>query len=245
MRAFGRLMALPSIWQAFSNLEYSIRTDRPAIEAIDPNGLFAYLREHPDEGQIFAHAMTAKSAAEIPAVVASYDYGGIRTIADIGGGRGHLLKALLDSNPTASGILFDLPEVIQGVVRDDERLTLVAGDFFTDRLPAAECYLLMEVLQDWSDEQCSTILRAVRSAAQPGAKLLVIENMLDEQHPDARSHTLDVIFLAVTSGRQRTATELGRLFARSGWSGSTVYETGTPLRILEAVADDSPDTYLS
>ena len=81
MRAFGRLMALPSMWTVFSNLEHSVRTGRPAIEVVDPNGLWAHLRNHPDEGQIFAQAMTSKSAADIPAVLDAYDFARSRTIA--------------------------------------------------------------------------------------------------------------------------------------------------------------------
>src|SRR5579859_5089459 len=149
MRAFARLMALPSMWTVFSNLEHSVRTGRPAIEVIDPNGLWAHLRSHPDEGQIFAQAMTSKSIAEIPALLDAYDFSQTERIADIGGGRGHLLRALLDANPGARGVLFDLPEVIEALELDNDRLTTAAGDFFTDTLPQADCYLLMEVLQDW------------------------------------------------------------------------------------------------
>src|SRR5579859_3189122 len=233
MRAFGRLMALPSMWTVFSNLEHSVRTGRPAIEVIDPNGLWAHLRSHPDEGQIFAQAMTSKSIAEIPAVLDAYDFSQTERIADIGGGRGHLLRALLDANPGARGVLFDLPEVIDALELDNDRLTTAAGDFFSDTLPQADCYLLMEVLQDWDDEQCVSILTGIRRAAQPGAKLLVIENVLPEDHNDPRGQTLDVIFLAVTSGRQRTVEELGALFDQAGLSGARVFDTTTPLRIVE------------
>jgi C-methyltransferase len=234
MRAFGRLMALPSMWTVFSNLEHSVRTGRPAIEVIDPDGLWAHLRSHPDEGQIFAQAMTSKSLAEIPAVLDAYDFSRAGRIADIGGGRGHLLRALLDANPDARGVLFDQPEVIAALEpQDNDRLTTAAGDFFTDQLPQADCYLLMEVLQDWDDGECVSILTGIQRAAQPGAKLLVIENVLPEDHSDPRGQTLDVIFLAVTSGRQRTVEELGALFDRAGFSRTNVFDTTTPLRIVE------------
>jgi C-methyltransferase len=180
MRAFGQLMALRLIWLSFSNLEHSVLTGRPSIELVCPAGLFAHLRDHPDEAQIFARAMTAKSLAEIPELLAAYDFARFDRIADIGGARRHLLRALLDASPSSRGVLFDLPVVIEGLEIDRDRLDTQAGDFFTDPLPAADCYLLSEVLQDWSDEQCLAILRAVRAAAKPYAKLLVIENVLSD-----------------------------------------------------------------
>ena len=62
--------------------------------------------------------MTAKAAADIAAVLGAYDFARFDTIADIGGGRGHLLRAVLDAVPTAEGILFDLPHVIESLDLD-------------------------------------------------------------------------------------------------------------------------------
>ena len=56
--------------------------------------------------------MTAKAVADIAAVLQAYVLGAFRTIADVGGGRGHLLRAILDAVPSAEGVLFDLPKVI-------------------------------------------------------------------------------------------------------------------------------------
>jgi len=52
--------------------------------------------------------------------------------------------------------------------------------------------------------------------------------------PDPRGRTLDVVMLAVTGGRERTASELGVLFERAGLRAGEVVETAGPLRIVEA-----------
>jgi C-methyltransferase len=236
MRAFPRMMALPLITSVFARLEHTLRTGKPAVEAIEPHGFWAYLHDHPDEAQIFGQAMGAKANADIAAVLGAYDFGRFSTVADIGGGRGHLLRAVLDAVPAAHGILFDLPEVIGSLEIDHERLVPHAGDFFADPLPSADVYLLMEVLHDWPDPQCIEILAAIRRAAAPGAKLLVIENVLTAAGNDPRGHTLDVIMLAVTGGRERTSDELDALFTQAGFSQGTVSETTGPLRIVEATA---------
>ena len=236
MRAFARMMGLPVIRASFDQLEHSVRTGSPAIELAAADGLWPYLIGHPDEAQIFGQAMTGKAAADTAAVLGAYDFGRFDTIADIGGGRGHLLRAVLDAVPSAEGILFDLPDVIQTLDIDRDRLTARAGDFFVDPLPTADAYILMEVIHDWPDAESAAILTAIRRAASPGARVLIIENVLGDGAVDPRGHTLDVIMLAVTGGRERTGKQLGGLLDGAGFTDSRVIETGGPLRIVESVA---------
>ena len=236
MRAFARMMGLPVIRASFDQLEHSVRTGSPAIELAAPDGLWPYLIGHPDEAQIFGQAMTGKAAADTAAVLGAYDFGRFDTIADIGGGRGHLLRAVLDAVPSAEGILFDLPDVIRTLDIDRNRLTARAGDFFVDPLPTADAYILMEVIHDWPDAESAAILTAIRRAASPGARVLIIENVLGDGAVDPRGHTLDVIMLAVTGGRERTGKQLGGLLDGAGFTDSRVIETGGPLRIVESVA---------
>ncbi len=101
----------------------------------------------------------------------------------MGGGRGHLLSAILSSSPHLRGVLFDQPHVVaeaEGIV--SERLELRGGSFFADELPVADAYVLIEVIHDWDDQKAEEILRAVHRAAPVGAKVLLIEAMMPE-HP--------------------------------------------------------------
>jgi len=113
-------------------------------------------------------------------------------------------------------------------------LTVHAGNFFAERLPAADAYLLMEILHDWADEECVEILRAVRRAAHDGSTLVVIEGVLGEQESDPRPRTLDLVMLTVTGERERTAGELRALFERSGFRLDRVVDTASPMRVVEA-----------
>jgi hypothetical protein len=180
--------------------------------------------------------MTAKAAVDIAAVLGAYDFSRFATIADIGGGRGHLLTAILDVVPTAGGVLFDRPQVIEALDSAHDRLTPQAGDFFVDALPAADAYVVMDVLHDWPDAECASILRAIRAAAGRGAKVLVIENLLPDNGGDPRGHTLDIIMLVMGGGRERTAARWSELLTSCGFSDPTVIPTKGPLRIVEATA---------
>lgn len=234
MRAFSRMMGLPAITAAFADLDHSLRTGSPALEKLEPQGFWRYLQDHLREAVIFGEAMQAKAAADIAAVLGAYDFGRFRTVADIGGGRGHLLLAVLESAPTIEGVLFDRPEVIETVTVASERLTTQAGDFFVDPLPTAEAYILMEVIHDWPDAEATAILSAIGHAAAPDAKVLIIEGVVAEATGDPRVQTLDVVMLAITGGRERSSEQLAKLLGTAGFRLETVLETSGPLRIVEA-----------
>jgi O-methyltransferase len=110
---------------------------------VHPGGFWAYLQERPDEAVIFGQAMQARAMADIAAILGAYEFAGFTTIADIGGGRGHLLRAVLEAAPAAHGVLFDLPDVVAALDFEHERLAPQGGDFFADPLPGADAYVLM------------------------------------------------------------------------------------------------------
>ena len=180
MRDFPQMMGLPVMLKSFDELAHSVRTGRPSIELSDPGGLWSYLSGAPAEQAVFGRAMTARAAGDTQAVLAGHDFSACRRVVDVGGGRGHLLHAVLESTPQARGILFDLPAVVEAGGPAHPRLVRQAGDFFVDPLPAGDTYLVMEVLHDWADAEALAILSAIRRAAPDEAKVLIIEGILPE-----------------------------------------------------------------
>jgi hypothetical protein len=223
-------------WAVFGAIDHSLRTGRPAAEKVLPNGFWAYFAEHPDESGIFNAAMVGKAQGQIGAIVAAYDFSQFSSIADIGGGRGHLLSAVLAAAPSVHGILYDLPQVIREVGTPSNRLTLQAGDFFADALPVCDAYLVMEVIHDWADEESVAILRAIRKAAAPEARVLVIEQIIPDDTGPHWSKMLDIHMLALLGGRQRTRHEYEALFDKAGFRFVREIDTGADISILEAAA---------
>jgi hypothetical protein len=237
MRALARMFGSPVNWAVFGALDHSLATGRPAAEKVLPDGFWGYFAQHPDEGAIFNAAMAGKAHGQTGAIVAAYDFSQFSVIGDIGGGRGHLLRAVLAATPTVRGVLFDLPQVIEDASgAGADRLTLQAGDFFTDALPVCDAYLVMEVIHDWADDQAVAILRAIRRAAAPGAKVLVIEQIIPDDAGPHWSKMLDIHMLALLGGRQRTQREYETLFETAGMSFLREIDTGAGISILEAVA---------
>ncbi len=235
MRAYARMIGLPVMWALYGALEHSVRTGRPAADEVLPGGLWAHFAEHPEEGGLFNAAMVAKAHGAVAAIVAAYDFSSFRLIADIGGGRGHLLQAVLDRVPSAKGVLFDQPHVINEVAGlASERLTLQAGDFFKDKLPACDAYLIMEVIHDWNDADAVSILKAIRRAAPPRAKLLLIETMVPNDPGPHWSKNLDIHMLTFIGGRQRTQHGYEALLAHAGFSFKRQIDTRADISIIEA-----------
>ena len=235
MRAFPQMMGLPVVLKSFDELAHSVRTGRPSIELSDPDGLWSYLeRCAPTERAVFGRAMTARAAGDTAAVLAAHDFCSAARIVDVGGGRGHLLHAVLEATPQARGILFDLPGVVEAGGPAHPRL--VAGRRATSsstRSRPGDTYLLMDVLHDWADAEALAILAAIRRAATDDARVLIIEGILPEQL-DPGSLSIDVIMLAVTGGRERTADKLGDLLRAAGLDLTRVIHTPGRLRIAEA-----------
>ena len=237
MGDYARMFGLPPFWAAFGELEHSVRTGQQVGDRVTPGGLWAYLAQHPDANATFNATMAAKAQANIAGILGAYDFTEFGSIGDIGGGRGHLLRAVLDVAPAARGVLFDQPHVIQeAAAMASPTLVLQAGDFFKDELPVCDAYVLMEVIHDWSDAEATAILKAIRRAAAPNARLLLIEEMLSADPGPDWAKLLDIYMLVLIGGKQRTREEYEALFDRGGFSFRREVDTGTGMSILEAVA---------
>jgi hypothetical protein len=237
LRAFVRMFGSQPFWDTQGVLIHSVRTGRVAAEEVLPEGFYGYLAQNAEAAAIFNAAMTAKAHGQVRGVLAAYDFSEFGTIADIGGGRGQLLRVILDTVPAARGVLFELPRVIQGITElASERLELQPGDFFTDPLPVCDAYVLMEVVHIFDDAHAIALLQAIRHAAPPRARLLVIEQMIPDDPGPHWAKTLDIHMLALLGGRQRSQPEYAALLDSAGFAFEREVITSAGVSILESVA---------
>src|SRR5215813_8878807 len=146
----------PDHWKVYAGLMHSVKTGKPAWDEIHGEPVFPYLfKTNTELGDIFNRAMTSYSHQSIGPVLEAYDFSGAETIADIAGGYGHLLAAVLAGNHNAKGVLFDLQEVLDGAPSMlesygvSDRVALVSGDF-TAAIPVkADVYMLKHIIHDW------------------------------------------------------------------------------------------------
>jgi hypothetical protein len=231
------MIGLPVYWRGFEYFTDALTTGESVQEKVVPGGYWKYLSENPEAARLFDEAMMGKAAGQIAGVLKSYDFSSFRTIADIGGGRGHLLAAVLEAAPRAHGALFDQPHVTaaaQAAGMESERLRMYPG--FTDALPSADCYLIMQVIHDWNDQEAARILSAIRKAAAPGAKLLLIECIVPEGSKPSWTKMLDLQMLTLLSGKERTEKEYSEMLRTADFRLDRVIDVGMSTSILESVA---------
>jgi len=212
------------LWRPLGELEYSVRTGEPAFERIFGQHFFQYLASHPDDALTFNTAMTQGVAWTCAALLAAYDFSRFQRLADVGGGEGALLRAILLATPGLRGVLFDLPQVVaraREVMTGEvaERCEIVGGDFFRAAPEGADAYLLKGVVHDWPDEDARRILGNVRAAIRPEGTLLLVEGIVGSDAPPAG--VLDLLML-VLGGRERSEAEFRSLLASSGFAISRI-----------------------
>jgi hypothetical protein len=231
-------------WRAWGALGHAVRTGQAAIDHLFGQDLFSYFAaQDPQAGELFHRRLSAASHA---AVLAAYDFADLAVVADIGGGRGTLLGALVAAYPRLRGLLVERPEVIaqvrasgmEGEGHLDERISLIGGDFFA-AVPPADAYLLRKVIHDWSDEESARILANCRHAMQRGGRVLVVEQIVPPWNEWSSIKFGDLEMLVLTHGRERTEAEFRALFTTAGLRLERIVPTASEVSILEGYAADS------
>jgi SAM-dependent methyltransferase len=215
----------------------SVRTGEPAAETVFGMPFFDYLATHVEASDVFNRAMAG--GANAPTVAVDYDWSGASRVADIGGGNGSLLSAVLGAHAHLHGVIFDLPHVVPDarLVLEQaglsERCEVVGGDFFTDALPRADVHVLARVLHDWDDEQALAILRNCRRSIAADGRLLVVEWVLPVGDEPSYGKLLDLIMLTLVGGKERTEAEWRALLQAGGFELVDVTEAAAT-SLLEA-----------
>jgi SAM-dependent methyltransferase len=221
IRPLAMMLGARFIWEPVGRLDETIRTGQAAFERVHSAPFFRYLANNQEDAAVFNAAMSSMPSY-IAGAVHAYDFSKFRRIVDVGGGHGALLAAILEANPQTRGVLLDLPTVIAGAsaLRREEiaaRCELVAGDFFDGVPEGADAYVLKGIIHDWNDEAAVEILRSCRRAIRPDGRLILLETVLTGSDDPARA-LMDLLMMALTSGRERTEIEFRSLLDEAGFS---------------------------
>ena len=240
--SFALLMGEDWIWRNWGELMYSIETGKTAHNKVHGMSSFDFFTSNTKVGTVFNNAMTDLSKGVVIPIVEAYDFSDAGKVADIAGGHGMLLAGVLKAAPKASGILFDLPSVIDGANRLlteeglSERVELAAGDFFQSIPKGADIYLMKHIIHDWDDNSSIKILKNIRSAMNDGAKVLIIEMVVPRGDEPDPSKIMDILMLIMEGGKERTEEEYRILLAAANLKLTRVIPTKSPYSIVEAEA---------
>lgn len=237
----GTLLLTNELFQrSVAGMTEAVRTGVPAFEAAYGSPLFAYLATQPELQKLFDRGMSSFSGPLDDIVTAAYEFPAEGTVIDVGGGRGGLLRAVLQRNPGLSGVLFDQEQTVREHILDVPELAgrwrTEPGDFFAKLPGGGDVYLLKNILHDWNDEDSVRILRGLREAVQPGVRLLVVEAVLPAGNEPHYGKAADIIMLSTLWGKERTEAEFAALLRESGFSPVRVVPTASWQSIVEAEA---------
>jgi hypothetical protein len=244
MRAMALLFGDHPTWAAWGELAYTVRTGKSSFERVNGLPTFEYFRKHADTTGYFNEAFSANSAQETEAIHRAFDFSGLESLVDVGGGQGALLCSILKRNPLQRGTLFDQPHVVVGadaVIAASgvgPRCSIAGGDFFGDLPTRAGGYILKHVLFNWKDERATEILKAVRRAMAPSSKVFVIDPVILPGPGQTFEKFLDLeMRVLYEGGGERTSEEFRELFAAAGLRLDRIVHTDLPTcSILEASA---------
>jgi C-methyltransferase len=203
--------------------------------------VFAYVHgNEPETGLVLNHAMTQASNHTSAALAEALDLTGVQTIADVGGGHGHLMRTILTRHPHLQGFLLDLEPVVAGVtpqLREGplaDRCTILGGDCRVSVPIKADLYLAKNILE-WADDFTVATLRNIASSAAPGARVILIETLTDHTPEPRVTTALDLLLLINVAGRKHSSAHVAELMERAGLRFVGVRPTGTFLHFTEGI----------
>jgi O-methyltransferase domain len=242
MRSVVIPQGAPDFLAAMGSLAEAVRDGKSPFAA-QYGSMYGYLERHPEARHHFDAHMSTRSRSIAEAVVAEYDFSGITTIADLGGGVGTILATIMNEYPQLRSILLELAPVIaragdfltaQGVA---DRCEMVTGDFFTS-VPVADAYLLSNIVHNWDDDGALSVLRNVRAAMPPHGRVLLLDILLPDDDLPHLGKELDMRMLALYDGaRERGEQEYLALLEAAGLRPTGVIELPYALSLVEARPD--------
>jgi len=231
----------PMQWNSWGSLLYSVKTGETAFRHLFGMGQWEYREQNEEANEIFNNFMTENTIAQAAAVVAAYDFSGLGTVVDVGGGQGALMSAILRANPKLRGVLCDTPHVVEGAgsvlnaAGVADRCEVAACNFFESVPDGGDAYILKLIIHDWDDKDAAMILKTVRMVMPEHGRLLLVENVIPPGNEAHEGKLLDIVMLVELGGRERTAEEYEALLGEAGFRMTRIVPTEGQLSIVEGV----------
>lgn len=245
LRGYVRWATNALLFRSYAELMHSAKTAEPALDHVLGESLFSHLQSNPELSRVFDDGMTSFSRIVSSAVLRAYDFSGINVLADVAGGEGALLSAILQKYPTMRGLLLEQEHVLTGARKRlhesglADRCSTLTVDFFNTVPSGADAYLMKSIIHDWDDRRAGIILRNCREALAgvERGRLLLVEAIIPPGNDPHMAKLLDMQMLVLAGGRERTRDEFQTLLSHSGFRMTAVVPTDSFISIVEAVSE--------
>jgi len=216
------------MWNAWAELPDYIagKTSTPPFDVANKGmNIVQHYQENSKSSQYRNGVARFVSSNEISSVVNGFDWSTLnnKTVVDIGGGYGNLMRGIKDSYPEVNCVCLDLPSVI-----DDsdylrlEGVSMVGGDMFIPAtIPKCDAILAKHVLCDWSDNDVVQALKSFNLVLPEDGKVIIADAVLLDG--EAAMNTpqvqgfMDVMLLLVGGRMERSTCQWRRLAKEAGF----------------------------
>ena len=242
VRVTGDITGEGKWWNLWGDLQRCVMTGEPEFDRVYGTDFYTHLAGSPAANRCWSKGVASFAAAEVAAIVDSYDFSPFKRIVDAGGGRGALLAEILKRNPLARGVLYDHPLIVKeaeylaaaGVL---DRCELVGGNFLQSIPAGGDAYITKRILMDWDDEDCVKLLRLCREAMTKDGRVLTVIAVLPPGNQPHPGKIIDLFMMLQLKGRERTAEEFRDLYKRAGLKLTKIVDTSSALSIVEGERD--------
>ena len=228
----------------WSLLTECVRAGKPAREVRAANVPSRWSQD-PEASAVFRAVMGTAPAQDYAPIARAWDFSSAKVVADLGGGGGSLVLAVLERYPQVRGMLVDLEPSVEAAKarfateKDAARCELVVADLMQAVPAGADVYMIKHVLHGRTDADAIVMLKNCRAAMKEDGALLVMEFVLPDvvSNADAQLEThlmSDLNMLTVTGGRERSEREWRVLLEAAGFRLAGVTAVGSDVGIVEA-----------
>ena len=131
-------------------------------------------------------SFTSQEGSSPKFLVDGYDWASLGkvSVVDLGGAQGHIAFALTEKFPHLNVIVEDLPAVVrqakEALQDENHHVQFMEHDFFKPQPITADVYLLRWILHNYPTQLCLSILRNLVPTLKPGARVIVMDNIVPE-----------------------------------------------------------------
>ena len=231
---------------SWAQLTECVRTGDTAMAIMSREGIASRWSKDPEAQAIFRAVMGTAPASDYVPFALAWDFSPWRVVADLGGGGGALVAAVLKAHESVKGMLVDFQSSIDAATPRiaaeglTARCALVPADLRESVPAGADVYVLKHVLHGYGNDDATGILRNCRAVVPLDGRLLVIEFVLPDkiERPDKELEgrvMSDLNMLVVTGGKERSVPEWKTLLADGGFDLRKVIPvSGESASIMEA-----------
>lgn len=219
-----------ALWDVWGRLEDSIRSGAPARTP----DMFQGTRE---DAARFIRAMDSlvRARGDAEWVAENLDLHEVATIADLGGGPGSYMAAMLKRHPVLRASIWDLPatlEVARGVLAEREplvhdRIEMIRVDYLHDELPGpTDAIFMSNVIHSEDEETNAALMKKCFDAINPGGMLIVKDHVMNRELTEPAAGAVFALYLLLTTrGRDYSLHEI------SVWMGDAGFERIEELKL--------------